>query len=99
MHEHLLLIFLSFFNSSLKPINEEHSMKSFLWQRNNWFIALGLFFLLAFSLAACGNNGSSKSSSTAGAGTSPLGTPSPNPLVKLGAQPCPDKVKDPAHWN
>ena len=74
-------------------------MKSFLWQRNTWFIALGLLFLLAFSLAACGNNGSSKSSSTAGAGTSPLGTPSPNPLVKLGAQPCPDKVKDPAHWN
>ncbi len=73
-------------------------MKGFLWQRNNGFIALGLLFLLAFSLAACGNNGSSKPSSTAGAGTSPLGTSSSTPLIKLGAQLCPDKVKDPAHW-
>ncbi len=27
-------------------------MKRFLWQRNNWFIALSLLFLLVFSLAA-----------------------------------------------
>lgn len=74
-------------------------MKRFLWQRNHWFIALSLLFLLVFSLAACGDNGSSKPNSTAGAHTSPLSTPSSNPLVKLGAQPCPDKVKDPAHWN
>jgi hypothetical protein len=37
-------------------------MKSFLWQRNNWFIALSLLFLLALSLAACSNNGTSAGS-------------------------------------
>ena len=74
-------------------------MKSFLWQRNNWFIALSLLSLLAFSLAVCGYNGSSKSSSTAAANTSPLSTPSSNPLVKPGAQPCPDQAKGPAHWD
>jgi hypothetical protein len=74
-------------------------MKRFLWQRNIWFMALSLLFLLAFSLAACGTNGSSKASSTASTDAHPLSTPSSNPLVKFGAQPCPDKVKDPAHWN
>ena len=78
-------------------------MKSFMWQRNNWFIALSLLCFLALSLAACGSNGSGNGSreppSTAGAGASPLSTPSSTPLVKLGAQPCPDEVKDPAHWD
>ena len=78
-------------------------MKSFLWQRNNWFITLSLLFLLAFSLAACSNNGSgngsSKPTSTAGAGASPLSTSSSPPIVKMGAQLCPDKVKGPAHWD
>jgi len=75
-------------------------MKSFLWQRKNWFTALSLLFLLALSLAACGNNGSgnesSKPTSTARAATS---TPSSTPTVKMGTQPCPDAVKDPAHWD
>ncbi len=78
-------------------------MKSFLWQQKFWFITLSLFCLLALSLAACSNNGSatgsSKPTSTAGAGANPTSTPSSNPIVKLGAQPCPEKVKDPAHWD
>jgi Immunoglobulin-like domain of bacterial spore germination len=78
-------------------------MKNFLWQRKNWFISLSLLFLLVLSLAACGNNangnGSSKPTSTAGTGVNPLSTPSSNPIVKIGAQPCPDEVKDPAHWD
>jgi len=76
-------------------------MKSFLWQRKNWFTALSLLCLLALSLAACSNNGSGDGSSkpTSTAGASPTSTPSPNPIVKLGAQPCPDEVKDPAHWD
>lgn len=78
-------------------------MKNFLWQQNNWFITLSLLFLLALSLAACSNNGSgngsSKPTSTASAGASPLSTPSSTPIVKMGAQACPDEVKDPAHWD
>ena len=76
-------------------------MKSFLWQRKNWFFTLSLPFLLALSLAACGNNGSGNGSSkpTSTAGASPISTPSSNPTVQMGAQPCPDAVKDPAHWD
>jgi hypothetical protein len=78
-------------------------MKRFLWQRNNWFIVLSLLCILALSLAACGNtgssNGSSKPASTAGADANPLSTPSSTPIVKMGAQSCPEEVKDPAHWD
>jgi hypothetical protein len=78
-------------------------MKSFFLQRKNWFSALSLLFLLALSLAACANNGSgngsSKPTSTAGAATSPISTPSTTPTVQMGAQPCADAVKNPAHWD
>jgi Immunoglobulin-like domain of bacterial spore germination len=78
-------------------------MKSFFLQRKNWFITLSLLFLLALSLAACANNGSgngsSKPTSTAGAATSPISTPSSTLTVQMGAQPCPDAVKNPAHWD
>src|SRR5712691_10613790 len=78
-------------------------MKNFLWQRNNWLMALSVLLLLALSLAACGNNADgnagSKPTSTASAGASPLTTPSSTPIVKMGAQPCPDAVKDLAHWD
>src|SRR5713226_5721049 len=78
-------------------------MKCFLWQRKQWFIALSMLFLLALSLAACGNNGSgngsSKPTSTAGAGGSPTSIPSSPPTVQMGTQPCPEAVKDPAYWN
>src|SRR5712691_30214 len=77
-------------------------MKNFLWQRNNWLMALSVLLLLALSLAACGNNADgnagSKPTSMASAGASPLTTPSSTPIAKIGAQPCPDAVKDPAHW-
>ena len=78
-------------------------MKNFVWQQKNWFIAVSLLCLLALSLAACGNTGSanrsSKPTSTAGAGASPLSTLSSTPMVKMDAQPCPEEVKDPAHWD
>jgi len=74
-------------------------MKNFLWQRKNWFSTLSLLFLLVLMLAACGNNGSSKPTSTAGAATKPVSAPSSTPTVKMGAQPCPDAVKTPAHWD
>jgi hypothetical protein len=78
-------------------------MKSFLWQRNTWFIAFSLLVLLALSLAACSNNGSgngsSRPTSTAEAGANPLGTPSSTPTIQMGAQPCPDAVKNPVHWD
>src|SRR5437763_2252292 len=74
-------------------------MKSFLRQRNNWFIALSLLFLLAFSLAACSPRGSSTPTSAAGVGASPISTPSTTSIVKIGTQPCPKQVQDPAHWD
>jgi hypothetical protein len=78
-------------------------MKNFLWQRTNWFIALCLLCFLAFSLAACSTNSSgnasNKPASTTGAGASPLSTLSSTSTVKMGAQPCPEGVKDPAHWD
>src|SRR5438105_1251561 len=77
-------------------------MKSFLWQRKIWLIALSLLLLLALSLAACGNTGggnrSSSSPATARA-ASPSTTPAPTSIIKAGAQPCPDAVKDSAHWD
>src|ERR1700693_865866 len=98
-YKHLSIVL----KNSLKSINEENSMKSFFLQRKNWFIALSLFFLLALLLAACGNNGSSnvssKPTSTAGVATSPISTPSSTLTVQMGAQPCPDGVKNPAHWD
>lgn len=67
----------------------------------NFFIAISLLLLLALSLAACGNNGSGNASGTppskASAGASPTFTSTP--IVKTGAQPCPEAVKDPAYWD
>src|SRR5713226_1521964 len=76
-------------------------MKSFLRQRKNWLIALSLLFFLVLSLAACSNggSGSSRPTSTTGAGASPTSTPSSTPTVQMGAQPCPDTVNNPAHWD
>jgi hypothetical protein len=61
--------------------------------------------LLILSLAACstggsgGNNGGSSSTPTTGTVSSPTTTVSATPQIGLGAQPCPDAVKDPAHWD
>lgn len=61
--------------------------------------------LLILSLAACstggsgGNNGGSSSTPTTGTVSSPTTTVSATPQIELGAQPCPDAVKDPAHWD
>jgi hypothetical protein len=62
-------------------------MKSFLWQRNNWFIALSLLFLLALSLAACSNNGTSAGSGNA------------TPTVTANPGSDKDPCKDPSYWN
>src|SRR6266568_488080 len=88
---------LSFFKSSQKPINKEISMKSFLWQRKNWFIALSLLFLLALSLAACGNNGNGTSAGSGNATptVTAVSTPSVNANPGSGKDPC----KDPSYWN
>ncbi len=79
-------------------------MKSFsLWHYKHLFIATS--FLLFLVLAACsgiggGNSGSSTptTGNTPGATAAGNTTTSPAPGVRLGAQPCPDAVKDPAHW-
>ncbi len=79
-------------------------MKSFsLWHYKHLFIATS--FLLFLVLAACsgiggGNSGSSTptTGNTPGATAAGNTTTSPTPGVRLGAQPCPDAVKDPAHW-
>ncbi len=71
------------------------------------FIATSLLLLLAFFLVACsGIGGGSSGSATPTAGSTPGATATGNttpttsttPVVRLGAQPCPDAVKDPAHW-
>ncbi len=63
--------------------------------------------LLILILAACstassgGNNGGSSSTPTTStvSGSSPTATASATPQIGLGAQPCPDAVKDSAHWD
>src|SRR6266516_544285 len=78
-------------------------MKSFLWQRNNWFIALSLFILLALSLAACGNtgsgNGSSKPTSKAGSGSATPTVPAVStPTVNANPGSAKDPCQDPSYW-
>jgi len=82
-------------------MNKEKSMKRFLWQRNQWFIALSMLFLLTLSLAACSTNGGSasgRSTPTAGAGGSTTSIASSPPTVQMGTHPCPEAVKDAAYW-
>jgi hypothetical protein len=73
-------------------------MKSFsLWHYKRLFKASSLLLLLAFFLVACGGiGGGSNPGATATGNTTP--TTSTTPAVRLGAQPCPDAIKDPAHW-
>jgi hypothetical protein len=66
---------------------------------------LCLFLGLSIFLAACtstGGSGTSNASATPGSQpTTPagIGRVTPSPGVGLGPQPCPDAVKDPAHWD
>ncbi len=63
--------------------------------------------LLILILAACstnssgGNNGGSSSTPTTStvSRSSPTATTSATPHTGMGAQPCPDAVKDPVHWD
>jgi hypothetical protein len=72
-------------------------MKSFLWQRKNWFIALSLLFLLALSLAACGNNGNGTSAGSGNA--TPTVTAVSTPSVNANPGSDKDPCKDPSYWN
>jgi Immunoglobulin-like domain of bacterial spore germination len=82
-------------------------MKSFsLWHDKRLFIGISLLIFMAFVLGACsGIGGGNGGSGTPTAGSNPTTTRGGNgstatvtPVVRLGAQPCPDAVKDPAHW-
>jgi len=69
-------------------------VKSFsLWHYKRMFI--GTSFLLFLALTACGGIGGGNSGSAKPTVTT---TTSPTPVVRLGAHPCPDAVKGPAHW-
>ncbi|GAC1385658.1 MAG: hypothetical protein NVSMB33_14890 [Ktedonobacteraceae bacterium] len=62
----------------------------------------GLIILLIFILVACssgGNGGSTSTPTTATGGVGSTATISPTAQVSLGPKPCPDAVKDPAHWD
>jgi Immunoglobulin-like domain of bacterial spore germination len=97
--------------SSLKSINEEKTMKNILWKQKHRSIVLSLLLLLVISLAACSYNGVGNSSdngsstptatATTVAKTTPTSStsaPSPTPTIQLGAQSCPDAVKNPTYW-
>ena len=71
-------------------------MKSFsLWHYKRMFIGTSFLLFLALALTACGGIGGGNSGSAKPTATI---TTSPTPVVRLGAQPCPDAIKDPAHW-
>jgi hypothetical protein len=67
----------------------------------------GLLLMCALSITACsnsggGNGGSGGAAATAGAGRAtsmPGAAPSSTPQIRLGAQLCPEGVKNPDHWD
>ncbi|MDQ6659934.1 MAG: hypothetical protein M3Z24_03085, partial [Chloroflexota bacterium] len=83
-------------------------MKTYsLRQYKRLSLTTGILLLLLFTLAACGGGGNSNNNNNSKGTPSSNGTPSkgnngsvtPTPGIKLGVQPCPDAVKDPAHWD
>jgi hypothetical protein len=69
------------------------------------FVFIGTTLILTFLLAACGGSSSNSGTTTPTAqGTTSSGgpggaTPTASPGIGLGSQPCPDTVKDHAHWD
>jgi hypothetical protein len=73
-------------------------MKSFfLGHDKRLFIGISFFIFMAFVLEACSGFGGS-GTPTGGSSSTTTATALVTPVVRLGAQPCPDAVKDPAHW-
>src|SRR6266704_1311047 len=76
---------------------------TFKWHPTSVFI--GTTLILTFLLAACGGSSTNSSGTTPTAqGTTSSGgpggaTPTASPGIGLGSQPCPDTVKDHAHWD
>src|SRR5947209_20201713 len=72
------------------------------------FIGMSLLLLVFLVLTGCsgiGGNGGGATptargspSSRGGNGLTATATASQTPVVRLGVQPCPEAVKDPAHW-
>ncbi|HEY6407723.1 MAG TPA: hypothetical protein VIY29_09675, partial [Ktedonobacteraceae bacterium] len=69
------------------------------------FIGISLLIFMAFVLGACSGIGGSGTptagsspTTTTGGGNGATATALVTPVVRLGAQTCPDAVKDPAHW-
>src|SRR6266581_4806840 len=79
-------------------------MKSFsLWHDKRFFMGMSFLLFLALALGGCswigggsGGNATPTAVSTPGGGNN--ATTTATPVVRLGVQPCPDAVKDPAHW-
>jgi len=75
------------------------------WSHKHLILCFAL--LATFTLVACSPFGGSSSSTPTATASSPtarsssltaITTTTTTPVVRLGAQPCPDAVKDPAHW-
>src|SRR5947199_5179169 len=69
-------------------------------------IGVSFIFLLTLMLPACSGgstpttgNGTATKATGGGNRATATVTGSPSPQVKLGTQPCPEAVKDPAHWD
>jgi hypothetical protein len=81
-------------------------MKSFsLWHNKFFFMGISFLFFVALALGGCsgigggsGGNATPTTASTHGGGNNATATTTSTPVVRLGVQPCPDAVKDPAHW-
>src|SRR5947209_5993544 len=76
------------------------------WHNKHQFIGSSVLLFMFLVLTGCsgigGSSGSatptvgSNTSNTAGNGST--ATASQTPVIRLGTQPCPEAVKDPAHW-
>lgn len=77
-----------------------------LSQKKRLFIGMSLLLLVFLILTGCSGTGGGSATPTTGGSPSTGGgngstatkTASQTPVVRLGVQPCPEAVKDPAHW-
>lgn len=76
------------------------------WHNKHLFIGSSLLLFVFLMLTGCSGFGGSSGSATPTAGSNTpttagngsTATASQTPVVRLGTQPCPEAVKDPAHW-
>lgn len=80
------------------------------WHNKHLFIGISLLLFVFLLLTGCSGIGGSSGSATPTAGSNTptttgsgnsstaTATASQTPVVRLGTQPCPEAVKDPAHW-